>query len=163
MRAHERNYTGRIPDAQELYSGCVDSWRFCANAAQWAMRKSMPALAEHAVPAARVLRDLLVAQDRHHADVSVKAGLGKGYIRDIIMGKSQNPKSYDVARVFRELGVQFGTGLPEHSAPEAEKHGSDQPYTKQQVALVGLWGLLSPEGQALALAEIAKLITKYPR
>lgn len=123
----------------------------------------MPALAQHAVPAARILRDLLVSQDRHHADVSVKAGLGKGYIRDILLGKSQNPKSHDVARVFRELGVEFGNGLPEHGATEAEQHGGDKPYTKQQVAFLGLLDLLSPEGQNLALAEIAKLISKHPR
>ena len=111
---------------------------------------------------ARLIRDILIAKGRHHAEVSVEAGHAAGYLRDIILGRSKNPKHGDLVRVLDVLGIDI-SALSQQGAATANKESGDKPYTKEQVAILSLWNLLSDKGRDLALAEIAKLIVQHPK
>jgi transcriptional regulator with XRE-family HTH domain len=126
------------------------------------MRKSNPALSESAAPVARIIHALLEERGLHHVEVSLSAGLGSGYLRDLFRGKSKKPSHEDLAKVADVLGVGIAA-LSEESSASIDKDGGDKPDAEEAIALLKLWGLLSDEGQDLALGMIAKMIIKHPR
>lgn len=126
------------------------------------MRKSNPPLDGRAAPIARLIHGILLASGRHHVDVSLEAGLGRDYLRDLFRGKSQKPNYADLVRVIEALGAD-PAALSEHGATPSYKEGGDQSYTKEESALLDLWRLLSDAGQHEALGMIARLIIKHPR
>lgn len=126
------------------------------------MRKSNPLLDPSAAPIAGTIHALLIESGRHHVDVSLEAGLGRDYLRDLFRGKSQKPNHEDLVKITNILGAPI-SALSEQGAASTKEDRGNKPYVKEDVALLSLWGLLSKEGQDRALAEIAKLILKYPR
>lgn len=122
----------------------------------------IPDLAPEAIPLASVLRSLLVRRNLYHVKISQDAGLGAGYIRDIIRGKSRNPKAAELQRLAEALGVDIAE-LTEVGAVARNHLGNDHPYTDEESGWVDLWRLLNDEGRDLALGYVAKLITKHAR
>lgn len=126
------------------------------------MRKSNPPLDASASPVARIIHAIMLERNRHHVEVSLAAGLGSGYLRDLFRGKSKKPNYEDLVKIAEELGIDIGA-LSEQRAANANKEGGDESYTEEQMALLTMWGILSDEGQERAIAAIAKLILKYRR
>ena len=126
------------------------------------MRKRNPDLANDAVPVARKLHGILSERGLHHVAVSQQAGLGRDYLRDLFRGKSKNPKADELVRITKALAVGLSE-VTEKGTPLQDKLSGDKQYTRVEVALLDLWGLLSDVGRDEALGAIAKLITLYPR
>ncbi len=126
------------------------------------MFKRNPDLSEEAVPVARELHRHLTERGLHHVDVSLSAGLGRDYLRDLFRGKSKNPKGDELLKVSGYLRIPL-RALAEQDAIAGDQIGGDHPYTQEEIALVDLWRLLSDIGRDRALSAIAKLITQFPR
>lgn len=126
------------------------------------MRKSNPPLADSAAPVARIIHAILIDQGLHHVEVSLLAGLGRGYLRDLFRGKSQKPNLEDLGKIADVLNVGISTLSQQGTAP-LDKERGNEPYTEEHLALIGLWDILSKEGQERAIGEIAKLVLKYRR
>lgn len=126
------------------------------------MKKTNPRLLENATSVARVIHTILIDRDLHHAEVSLAAGLGRDYLRDLFRGKSQRPNYVDLVKISDALGVEIGDLAQEGAAP-IYKESSEEPQTEEHRALLDLWDMLSDEGRDKAIGEIAKLIIRYRR
>lgn len=124
--------------------------------------RRLPAISPDAVAVARVVHRIMRERGADHVEVSLEAGLSKDYVRDLFRAKSKNPKQAELQKLASTLNVDVST-LTEVGAVAGEQVGGDLSYTDEEVALIGLWRLLSDDGQEVVLTQIAKLVPKHPR
>jgi hypothetical protein len=123
-----------------------------------------PRISPDASPVAHEIYRRMVECGYNQRSLSLAAGLGATYIRDLFVGASQNPKSEQLYRVARTLGCS----VEELTAPggDASEQQSDNvvefsnlgQLRGSEPALIRMWRLLGDGAKMRALDYIASLI-----
>lgn len=92
--------------------------------------------------------------------LATAAEVNETYVRDILRGKSKNPKSQQLKKVADALGCEVA------DLTDPGRSGSDKPLGKapnrsSEVALIEMWRVLSPHGQTLAIKKVAQLLPRH--
>lgn len=123
-----------------------------------------PRISPDASPVAHAIYERMVERGFNQRSLSLAAGLGATYVRDMFMAVSKNPKSEQLGRIARALGcsVEELTGL---GGPEAEQHRDNVvdlfdlgKLSGTEPVLIRMWRLLSDSAKLRALDYIASQI-----
>lgn len=90
----------------------------------------------------------LLATGLKRAQASKAAGLNATYIRDVVEGRVQNPRSEHLARLAEVLGTSL-EWLAEGRGPE--ERGDDQ---RQSAEVMSIWDRILPEDREHALRAL---------
>lgn len=85
------------------------------------------------------------------------AELNPTYVRDILVGKSRNPKSEHLQKLAKALGCDQ-SDLTDPGRPGGEEHESEATDRFSERAIVEMWRVLSPQGKELMFRRIAELL-----
>jgi transcriptional regulator with XRE-family HTH domain len=123
----------------------------------------IPPLSPNAIPAARELHKMLLDKGLHHVQVSLQAGLGSGYLRDLFRAANLRPSAEALQRLAATLDVELSALTPQVGTIRSDQPRADAPYSPNEIALIELWRLLNDDARENILAEIAKAIVRNPR
>lgn len=107
-------------------------------------------------PLARELRRLMAERDLTPKGLSLAAGLGATYVRDLLKGRSQSPEASKLAKIEDVLGVAAGTLLKASVAPQQAEMVSDA----GELLLLITWRQLSEQQRKTALGYLAFLASQ---
>jgi transcriptional regulator with XRE-family HTH domain len=144
------------------------------------MRKPVP-LAAGATPLAREVHRRMVALGLNQRKLAQQAGLNETYVRDIITGRSRNPRRDQLERLARALGCSIGD-LPSGTLPDdspssdATHQPSNDPQSVEpvdpagilplypsEVSLIRLWRIIPGDVRDEVLELITRRLPQPPR
>lgn len=89
--------------------------------------------------------------------VAAMADLNETYVRDILKGKSKNPRTEHFKKLATALGCDVSE-LTNIGAVTGEQPSGDPPYSPDERALIGMWRILTEEAHGIVLDTIDKLV-----
>lgn len=89
--------------------------------------------------------------------VASMADLNETYVRDILKGKSKNPRMAHLKKLATALGCDISE-LTNIGAVTGEQPSGDPPYSLEERALIRMWRILSEEAHNIVLDTIDKLV-----
>ena len=89
--------------------------------------------------------------------LAARADVNSTYIRDIFLGRSQNPKTEQLQKVATALGC-FVTDLTDPGWAGANEPTSEAPDHPSELAIIEMWRVLSPFGRDKAIRQVAGLL-----
>ena len=118
-----------------------------------------PSLPPDAGPVARAVYQRMMSSNLGQKALAHLAGVNETYIRDILKGKSKNPKSDQLLKVATALGCDLEdlTG-PRRSS--SNNHGGKLPYSESEIALIEMWRILSPSGKNIVISKIIEMLPR---
>lgn len=145
-----------------------------------AMRGPPAPLAADATPLAREVYRRMVARGMRQRELALRAGLNETYVRDILAGRSRNPRRDQLALLARALDCEIGdlpSGQPLSGSSSQEVNRSPSndperiepvdpssvlPLYPSEVALIRLWRILPPNVRDEVLERITSLLPRSP-
>jgi transcriptional regulator with XRE-family HTH domain len=149
---------GRIPTCQpKLWdTSLLPPRRWLWDASQMAtLRKPPP---EAAFVARELYRRMLESDPPfNQKSLAAAAGLNVTYVRDILVGKSKNPKSEHLHKLAGALGCE-SSDLTDPGRSSGDELPGELANRFSERAIVEMWRILSPHGKELAFRRIAELL-----
>ncbi|HEY2105557.1 MAG TPA: helix-turn-helix transcriptional regulator [Candidatus Binataceae bacterium] len=117
-------------------------------------------MAPDAGPVARQVHYRMVDMGLSPKALSLRAGLNETYVRDLLIGRSRNPKGHQLTQLAAALECEVADLLnavdpgPARTKPES----GDLIYDPEERAVVYLWRMLTPLGRRRVMDSIRKAI-----
>ena len=132
------------------------------------MKKPIPA---DAAPVARAIYARMDELKMNPTQLSREAGLNATYVRDILEGKSKNPKTAEIERLAKALGCGSVADLMAYADPSARCVATLAPdpvstrkiphpdHQMRKVLLLDIWDCLTERDQEVTMRVVNGLIS----
>lgn len=115
--------------------------------------KRVAALPQDAGPLARELHRRMVEKDMGQKALALAAGVNETYVRDILRGKSLNPKQAQLDKVAKALGCSV-QDLISPGRPQQLQDNERTAQTDEELALLRIWRRASDIGRDRIMRSI---------